>query len=153
MIEIDNINFVSFDTKFHKNGTIINLNQIFSKTKIFLDNVNSIQGYFVCDSNVNLMCIKGMIMLILYDLNLNNNSTYNLEELFIGESNRLLINIPVNVAFAWQNISNNDSLVITDIDNVKNFISVYDENNQFDLIGTTIPNRFKTGDSYDRYSN
>lgn len=53
-------------------------------------------------------------MLILYDLNLNNKSVYNLEELFIGESNRLIVNIPSNVAFAWQNISNSDSLVITD---------------------------------------
>lgn len=33
MIEIENISIVSFDTEFHKNGSIIDLHEVFQKLK------------------------------------------------------------------------------------------------------------------------
>lgn len=129
---------IPYKAEFSLKNTILDIDENFSKLKIFHDKQNSINGYFICDGyDVIITCVKGMIVLVTCNL-----ASYNINEFFIGESNRYLVKIEKNTAFAWKNISNDISTTITNISNITLQFDPSDENNQELLIGFVIPYKF-----------
>lgn len=129
---------IPFKAEFSLKNTILDIDENFSKLKIFHDKQNYISGYFVCDDyDVIIACIKGMIVLVTCNL-----ISYNINEFFIGDSNRYLVKVEKGTAFAWKNISNDISTTITNIDNITLQFDPQDENNQESSIGFVIPYKF-----------
>jgi hypothetical protein len=114
---------IPFKAEFSVNSTIFDINEEFSKLKIFHD--------------IIITCIKGMIVLATCNL-----VSYNINEFFIGDLNRYLVKIEKNTAFAWKNISNDISITITNIDHITLQFDPHDENKQESSIGFTIPYKF-----------
>ena len=60
----------------------------------------------------NVVCVKGMIKLVLYDFREGSSTKSELNEFFIGEYNPALIVIPPGVYHGWKCVSETESLVI-----------------------------------------
>ena len=60
----------------------------------------------------NVVCISGMIKLVLHDGRDDSSTKGETNEFFIGEHNRMLIQIPTFVYHGWKCISEKESLVI-----------------------------------------
>ena len=122
------------NTNFNNKGWDINFEDFIPK-KILSS--TSIQGYFVSNQETNIICIKGLICLVTFDLD-----DSDLNEFFIGDLNRLQVCIPRNVAFAWTNISCYESLILSDLNDVKMTIDTHDEDKQISMLGFSIPYQF-----------
>jgi len=62
-----------------------------------------------CD---NVVCVKGMIKLVLYDAREGSPTKGRLNEYFIGDHNHKLIRIPAGVWHGWKCVSESESLVV-----------------------------------------
>ncbi len=65
-------------------------------------------------------CVKGMIKLVLFDKRENSPTNGEINEYFIGDSSNRLIVIPPGVYHGWKNIKNEESIVISVINNLYN---------------------------------
>lgn len=127
-----------FESLFHQNGVNMLVERTFSKLKIFEDKPDVVQGYYVCENTTQLICIKGMILLVVCKL-----SDYDIEEIYIGESNRFIATINNDCAFTWMNITNaSNSIVITDMGQINMQIDPINEEKQTSSIGFAIPYKF-----------
>jgi len=73
-----------------------------------------------CD---NVVCVKGMIKLALFDNREGSPTRKRLNEFFLGDHNRKLVHIPAGVWHGWKCISETESLVVnipTELYNYKN---------------------------------
>ena len=134
---------IPYSANFSLTGTMLDINESFSKLRIFHDKPKFINDYFICDDadNVIITCIKGMIVLVTCNLACNL-APYNVNEYFIGESNRYLMKIEKNTAFAWMNISDDISTIITNIDHITCQFDPQNEDQQESVIGFAIPYKF-----------
>jgi len=62
-----------------------------------------------CD---NVVCIKGMIKLVLFDKREGSPTHGRLNEIFLGDHNHKMVHIPAGVWHGWKCISETESLVI-----------------------------------------
>jgi len=69
----------------------------------------------------NVCCISGMIKLVLFDGRKKSTSFGKLMELFIGNNNMNLIQIPKNIYHGWKCISQTESIVINIPDRTYNY--------------------------------
>ncbi|MEW6685559.1 MAG: dTDP-4-dehydrorhamnose 3,5-epimerase family protein [Candidatus Edwardsbacteria bacterium] len=60
----------------------------------------------------NIVCVKGMIKLVLYDGREDSSTKGELDEFFIGEHNPLLVQVPKEVYHGWKCISEEEAVVI-----------------------------------------
>ena len=60
----------------------------------------------------NVVCIKGMIKIALYDARKKSKTYGEMNEFFIGEHNHILISIPPGVYHGWKCISETEAIVI-----------------------------------------
>ncbi|PIU65059.1 MAG: dTDP-4-dehydrorhamnose 3,5-epimerase [Armatimonadetes bacterium CG07_land_8_20_14_0_80_40_9] len=60
----------------------------------------------------NVACIKGMIKVVLYDNRKDSPTKGEVNELFIGDRNRVLIQIPKFIYHGWKCIGESEALVI-----------------------------------------
>lgn len=60
----------------------------------------------------NVACLSGMIKLVMYDGREKSPTKGELNELYIGDNNPLLVQIPNNVYHGWKCISENEAIVI-----------------------------------------
>jgi len=60
----------------------------------------------------NVVCIKGMIKIVLYDGREESKTYGEINEFFIGEYNNILISIPPGVYHGWKCISETEAIVI-----------------------------------------
>ncbi len=126
-----------FESLFHQNGINMLVDSSFSKLKIFSDRPDVVQGYYICENTTQIVCVKGMILLVVCDI-----CDYNIEEVYIGESNRFLATIKNDQAFAWMNVTNDNSIVITDMEKINMQIDPVSEEKQVLSIGFAIPYKF-----------
>jgi len=114
----------------------------FKPIQTIVNRKDAIRGYYVCNYNVNIVCICGMIKLILFDMNEDSATKYDTNEFFIGEREPFLISIPPFVAFAWKCISDVGSNVVLTMKNYKQIIDPFSEDLQTEQIGFPIPYKF-----------
>lgn len=62
--------------------------------------------------NDNIIALKGMLKLVLYDSRKDSPTNGEINEFFIGEHNPLLVHVPKNVYHGWKCVSENEALVI-----------------------------------------
>jgi dTDP-4-dehydrorhamnose 3,5-epimerase len=60
----------------------------------------------------NVVCVKGMLKLVLYDGRENSATKGKVDEFFLGEHNPLLVQVPKGVYHGWKCISENEAFVI-----------------------------------------
>ena len=60
----------------------------------------------------NIVCVKGMLKLVLYDGRENSATKGEVNEYFLGEHNPLLVQVPKGVYHGWKCISDNEAFVI-----------------------------------------
>jgi len=60
----------------------------------------------------NIVCLKGMIKLVLYDSRPESRTKNGVNEFFIGEHNPVLIQVPKDVYHGWKCISESEAIVI-----------------------------------------
>lgn len=60
----------------------------------------------------NVVCVTGMIKLVMYDPRDGSPTKGDVKELFIGEHNPVLVQIPKNVYHGWKCVSENEAIVI-----------------------------------------
>jgi dTDP-4-dehydrorhamnose 3,5-epimerase len=60
----------------------------------------------------NVACVKGMIKLVMFDSRDDSPTKGEVNELFIGEHNPLLVQIPNNVYHGWKGVSETESVVV-----------------------------------------
>jgi dTDP-4-dehydrorhamnose 3,5-epimerase len=60
----------------------------------------------------NIVCVKGMLKLVLFDDRENSKTKGEVNELFIGENNPILVQVPKGVYHGWKCISPEEALVI-----------------------------------------
>jgi dTDP-4-dehydrorhamnose 3,5-epimerase len=60
----------------------------------------------------NMVCVKGMLKLVLYDARPSSPTAFDINEFFIGEVNPLLVQIPPMVFHGFKGISGDDTIVI-----------------------------------------
>ncbi|HEY4687190.1 MAG TPA: dTDP-4-dehydrorhamnose 3,5-epimerase family protein [Candidatus Subteraquimicrobiales bacterium] len=60
----------------------------------------------------NIVCLKGMIKLALYDPRQESRTKNGVNEFFIGEHNPVLIQVPKDVYHGWKCISESEAIVI-----------------------------------------
>jgi dTDP-4-dehydrorhamnose 3,5-epimerase len=60
----------------------------------------------------NVACVKGMIKLVMFDSRDDSPTKGEVNELFIGEYNPMLIQIPSNVYHGWKCVSETESVVV-----------------------------------------
>jgi dTDP-4-dehydrorhamnose 3,5-epimerase len=60
----------------------------------------------------NIVCVKGMLKLVLYDGRENSATKGEVSEFFMGEHNPLLVQVPKGVYHGWKCISENEAFVI-----------------------------------------
>jgi len=60
----------------------------------------------------NIVCVKGMLKLVLYDGRENSATKGEVSEFFLGEHNPLLVQVPKGVYHGWKCISENEAFVI-----------------------------------------
>lgn len=71
----------------------------------------------------NVACIKGMIKLVLYDNRKDSKTKGEVNELFIGDRNQVLIQIPKLIYHGWKCIGEGEALVINCPTQVYNYKS------------------------------
>ena len=60
----------------------------------------------------NVACVKGMIKLVMFDSREGSPTKGEVNELFIGDNNPMLVRIPNDVYHGWKCISENESVVV-----------------------------------------
>jgi len=60
----------------------------------------------------NIVCVKGMLKLVLYDGRENSATKGEVSEFFLGEHNPLLVQVPKGVYHGWKCISESEAFVI-----------------------------------------
>lgn len=60
----------------------------------------------------NVACVKGMIKLVMYDSRDDSPTKGEVNELFIGDNNPMLVQIPNNVYHGWKCVSETESVVV-----------------------------------------
>jgi dTDP-4-dehydrorhamnose 3,5-epimerase len=60
----------------------------------------------------NIVCVKGMVKLAMYDPREGSATKGKVTELFIGEHNPVLVQIPDNVYHGWKCVSEDEAIVI-----------------------------------------
>lgn len=60
----------------------------------------------------NIVCVKGMLKLVLYDGRESSATKGEVNEYFLGENNPLLVQVPKGVYHGWKCISENEAFVI-----------------------------------------
>ncbi|MBI5806396.1 dTDP-4-dehydrorhamnose 3,5-epimerase family protein [candidate division TA06 bacterium] len=60
----------------------------------------------------NIVCVKGMLKLVLYDERENSATKGEVNEYFLGEHNPLLVQVPKGVYHGWKCISESEAFVI-----------------------------------------
>lgn len=60
----------------------------------------------------HFVCVKGMIKLVLYDARDDSPSKGVIQEIFLGESNQILVQIPPNVWHGFKNIGIDEAMVV-----------------------------------------
>jgi len=60
----------------------------------------------------NIVCVKGMLKLVLYDGRESSATKGEISEFFLGEHNPLLVQVPKGVYHGWKCISENEAFVI-----------------------------------------
>jgi len=60
----------------------------------------------------NIVCVKGMLKLVLFDGRENSATKGEVNEYFLGENNPLLVQVPKGVYHGWKCISENEAFVI-----------------------------------------
>ena len=60
----------------------------------------------------NIVCVKGMLKLVLYDGRESSATKGEVNEFFLGEHNPLLVQVPKGVYHGWKCISENEAFVI-----------------------------------------
>jgi len=60
----------------------------------------------------NIVCVKGMLKLVLYDGRESSSTKGEVSEFFLGEHNPLLVQVPKGVYHGWKCISENEAFVI-----------------------------------------
>jgi len=60
----------------------------------------------------NVVCIKGMIKLVLYDQRPDSPTKGEVNEFFIGEHDLMRVQIPNNVLHGWKCISESEAIII-----------------------------------------
>ena len=69
----------------------------------------------------NICCIKGMIKLVVIDDRRDSPTYENIEEIFIGEQNFMLVQIPKGCLHGWKGMDNDISLIMNCSDKVYNY--------------------------------
>ncbi len=60
----------------------------------------------------NIVCLKGMLKLVLFDSREGSSTKGELNEFFIGEHNPTLVQVPTDVYHGWKCISESEAIVI-----------------------------------------
>lgn len=105
-----------------------------------------VKGYHWHDKQIDqVCCLSGMIKLVLYDIR-NNETQFNLMELFIGEYNPCLVTIPSLVLHGWKCVSEKEALIINIPSESYNYnkpdenrVDPHSEAEQENVLGTTVP--------------
>ena len=61
----------------------------------------------------NVVCVKGMMKVVLYDNRDNSSTKGEVNEFFIGDYNPMFIQIPPRVYHGWKCISNDESIAVS----------------------------------------
>jgi dTDP-4-dehydrorhamnose 3,5-epimerase len=77
----------------------------------------------------NVVCVKGMIKLVMYDARDDSPTHGQVNELFIGEHNPLLVRIPPGLYHGWKCVSTDEAYVV----NAPTEVYVYDNPDQEEL--------------------
>ncbi|MFQ5574445.1 MAG: dTDP-4-dehydrorhamnose 3,5-epimerase family protein [Terriglobia bacterium] len=60
----------------------------------------------------NIVCLKGMLKLVLFDARSDSSTEGQLNEFFVGEHNPMLVHVPKNIYHGWKCISESEAIVI-----------------------------------------
>ncbi|MDQ7799280.1 MAG: dTDP-4-dehydrorhamnose 3,5-epimerase family protein [Candidatus Edwardsbacteria bacterium] len=60
----------------------------------------------------NIVCVKGMLKLVLFDNRENSATNGQVNEFFIGEHNPMLVQVPKGVYHGWKCVSGDEAMVI-----------------------------------------
>jgi len=60
----------------------------------------------------NIVCVKGMLKLVLFDNREGSSTNGEVNEFFIGEHNPMLVQVPKGVYHGWKCVSNEEAMVI-----------------------------------------
>jgi len=77
----------------------------------------------------NIVCIRGMIKLVLYDARKNSKTKNEINEFIIGERNLLLVKIPPEIWHGFKTITEEDALVL----NIPTELYNYDKPDEYRL--------------------
>lgn len=77
----------------------------------------------------NVVCVKGMIKLVLYDEREGSPTKGQLDEFFVGEHNPLLVRVPPGVWHGWKCVSPDEAYIV----NAPTEVYVYDAPDQDEL--------------------
>lgn len=77
----------------------------------------------------NVVCVKGMIKLALYDEREGSPTKGQLDEFFVGEHNPLLVRVPPGVWHGWKCVSPEEAYIV----NTPTEVYVYDDPDQDEL--------------------
>jgi dTDP-4-dehydrorhamnose 3,5-epimerase len=77
----------------------------------------------------NVVCVKGVIKLVLYDARDDSPSHGRLDEFFIGEHNPMLVRIPPGLYHGWKCVSTEEAYIV----NAPTEVYVYDKPDQEEL--------------------
>lgn len=61
--------------------------------------------------DVNMACVNGTVLLVLYDRRPDSSSTGVIQEIIIGERDYCLVHIPHGVAFSWKALDDKSALI------------------------------------------
>lgn len=85
---------------------------------------NIIKGWHKHEKQIdNIACIKGMIKLVLYDSRKTSPTYKEINQLYLGIHNPIIIQIPPNIYHGWMCVSENEAIIInvpTEIYNYNN---------------------------------
>ncbi|HMK91612.1 MAG TPA: dTDP-4-dehydrorhamnose 3,5-epimerase family protein [Thermoleophilia bacterium] len=77
----------------------------------------------------NIVCVKGMIKLVLYDERADSPTRERLDEFFLGEHQPLLVRVPAGVWHGWKCVSADEAYIV----NAPTEVYVYDAPDQDEL--------------------
>jgi dTDP-4-dehydrorhamnose 3,5-epimerase len=77
----------------------------------------------------NIVCVKGMLKLVLYDEREGSATKGQLDEFFLGEHNPLLVRVPAGVWHGWKCVSTEEAYIV----NAPTEVYVYDAPDQDEI--------------------
>jgi len=98
-------------------------------------------------------CVHGMIKLVLFDIREGSKTENDVNEIFLGEHNPLLVTIPENVLHGWKCVSLHEAIIINAPSETYNYkepdeyrVDPHDEDDQMKKLGCIVPYKWDKKD-------